>query len=98
MLPPAFSMHPTTMKTPVSLATFSSSSLVPSPLASSPSPSRLFFPAPPISLLTHASPAPPPPSPTMSPKSTALLKYARYSSRPAAERFPMAQPKVAPRG
>lgn len=86
-LPPAFSTTPTTIKTPVSLAILSRTSLVPSPLTDLPSPTSNLF-------LTQSSPAPA----GVSPKSTADLKYCKNCSRPAGSRDPTAQPKVHPRG
>lgn len=91
-LPPAFSMHPTTINTPVSRAILSSSSRVPSPR-----------PLPPSSYpgscrRTHLNPAPALPSPTVSPRSTAFSKYCANDSRPSAERLPTTAPKVVLRG
>ena len=78
------------MKTPLSLAIFSSTSLVPSPLYSCPS-GKL------SSRLIHLSPAPAPPL-TVSPRSTAASKYSANSSLPSAERLPTAEPKELPLG
>ena len=86
-LPPAFSTRPTTRKTPVSLATCSSLSLVPSPLYSFPLLTSNF-------LFTQSCPAPL----GVSPRSTALRKYCRNCSRPISSREPTAAPKEQVRG
>merc|ERR1712070_140032 len=86
-LPPHFSTRPVTTKTPVSFATRSRNSRVPSPRYSSPLATGSFR-------STQSSPTPA----GISPRSGQPLKYCRNCSRPSSDLEPTVAPKPHVRG